>query len=249
MEHVYCVIMAGGKGERFWPLSTRIAPKPFIRLIGAKTLIQMTFDRALALVPKERIMVVLGQEHLGIAREQLTDLAEGQFIVEPMGRDTAPCIGLAASAVVQRDPEAIMVVLPADHYMPDTDAFVRTVSAAISCAARHSALATIGIVPTRPDTAYGYIQAGKRIETTDSAACYRVGRFVEKPNEAKAREYLGDGSYYWNSGMFVWRASVVLDGIEKHMPDLSEGLREVRQFLATGDRAGMAERFAALPKI
>jgi mannose-1-phosphate guanylyltransferase len=149
MEHIYCVIMAGGKGERFWPLSTDRTPKPFVRLIGDRTLIQMTVDRLLGLVPHERIFVVLGEAHLDVARSQLPELAQGQFIVEPEGRDTAPCIGLTASILHERDPEAVMVTLPADHYIPDTRAFVATISAAAECALKGDFLVTIGITPTR----------------------------------------------------------------------------------------------------
>ena len=162
MEHTYCVIMAGGKGERFWPLSTAGTPKPFIKLIGDKTMIQMTVQRVAALVPKERIFVVLGEEHVDVARRQLPELSEGQFIVEPEGRDTGPCIGFTALLLHRRDPEGVMVVLPADHYIPDTDAFVATASAAVWCARQGDHLVTIGITPTRPEVGYGYICAGDR---------------------------------------------------------------------------------------
>ena len=136
MEHSYCVIMAGGRGERFWPLSTKDIPKPFVRLFGDKTMIQMTIDRVLGLVPKERIFVVLGEEHEHVARRQLANFGEDQFIVEPVGRDTAACIGLAATLLYRRDPEGLMIVLPADHYIPDTGAFVRTVLRAVEWARR-----------------------------------------------------------------------------------------------------------------
>jgi mannose-1-phosphate guanylyltransferase len=152
MEHTYCVIMAGGKGERFWPLSTKAAPKPFIKLIGDKTMIQMTVDRLLGLVSKERIFVVLGCEHLDVARQQLPEFLAEQFIVEPVGRDTAPCIGFTATILDQADPDAIMVVLPADQYIPDTRAFVETVSLGVECARKGEHLLTIGITPTRPET-------------------------------------------------------------------------------------------------
>ena len=131
MEHLYCVIMAGGRGERFWPLSTRSVPKPFVKLIGDKTMIQMTGDCVLRLVPRSHILVVLGREHEEVARKQLPSLGKEQFIIEPAGRDTAACIGFAATLLYRKDPESVMIVLPADHYIPDTDAFVKTISRAV----------------------------------------------------------------------------------------------------------------------
>ena len=244
-RHTYCVIMAGGRGERFWPLSTDLVPKPFVRLIGDKTMIQMTVARLRGLAPAERIFVVLGREHLAVARSQLPDLAEGQFIVEPEGKDTAPCIGFAAVALSRLDPEALMVVVPADQYIPDADAFVRTVSAAADYAKRYDQLVTIGVTPTRPEVGYGYIFAAER----PGEPVLRVGRYVEKPDEANAAEYLADGRYYWNSGIFVWRARVVLDAIGRHMPHLAEGLAAIRTALDAGTTGVIEERFRSFEKI
>ena len=248
MEHTYCVIMAGGKGERFWPLSTDRVPKPFVKLIGDKTMIQMTVERVLRLVPKERVFLVLGGEHVEVARAQLTDLPEGQFIAEPAGRDTAPCIGFAATILYRRDPAATMIVLPADQYIPDEDAFVRTASAGVEWAMRGDYLVTIGITPTRPDTGYGYIRAGESMHA-DGGPCFRVDRFVEKPDEATAFRYLAEGGYYWNSGIFIWRARVVLKGIEAHMPPLWDGLEAIGRAEAAGDAIGVADRFKGLQRI
>ena len=248
MEHTFCVIMAGGRGERFWPLSTDRVPKPFIKLIGDKTMIQMTVARVLRLVPKERVFVVLGREHVEVARTQLPDLPEGQFIAEPAGRDTAPCIGFAATILCRRDPGATMIVLPADQYIPDEDAFVRTASAGVEWAVRGEYLVTIGITPTRPETGYGYIRAGEEVRA-EGAPCFHVDRFVEKPDEATAVRYLTDGGYYWNSGIFIWRAQVVLKGMEAHMPHLREGLEAIGRAAAAGDAAGVADLFRGLPKI
>ncbi|MGD0489188.1 MAG: mannose-1-phosphate guanylyltransferase [Syntrophorhabdales bacterium] len=249
MEHTYCVIMAGGKGERFWPLSTAGTPKPFIKLIGDKTMIQMTVQRVAALVPKERIFVVLGAEHVDVARRQLPELSEGQFIVEPEGRDTGPCIGFAALLLHRLDPEAVMVVLPADQYIPDTDAFVATASVAAGCARQGDHLVTIGITPTRPEVGYGYICAGDRTGIAQTGSCFRVRRFVEKPDEVKAAHYLADGNYFWNSGIFVWRTAVVLVGIERHMPELYKGLRAIEGAVAAGRSQEVAEGFKGFHKI
>ena len=249
MDHTYCVIMAGGRGERFWPLSTDRVPKPFIKLIGDKTMIRMTVERVLRLVPKERIFLVLGREHVEVARAQLPDLPEGQFIAEPAGRDTAPCIGLAATVLLRRDPAATMIVLPADQYIPDEDAFVRTASAAVEWAVRGDYLVTIGITPTRPETGYGYIRAGEGMAGVEGGSCFRVDRYVEKPDEAAAVRYLAEGGYYWNSGIFIWRARVVLEGIEAHMPPLWEGLEAIGRAAAAEDAGGVADRFRGLQRI
>ncbi len=248
MKDRYCVIMAGGKGERFWPLSTRTTPKPFIKLLGEKSLIRMTVDRLHGLVLEDHIFVVLGQEHLDVARSQLTDFAADQFIVEPVGRDTAPCIGFAASILRRMNPDALMIVLPADHYIPDPDAFARTMSVAVSCAEGGDYLVTTGIRPTRPETGYGYIHANETM-TIGSSGCYRVNRFVEKPDEEKAVRYLAEGDYYWNAGMFVWKASTVLKGIERHIRELSGGLKELDAAHAAGDAGQIADVFGRLPSI
>jgi mannose-1-phosphate guanylyltransferase len=249
-EHIYCVIMAGGRGERFWPLSTDLAPKPFVRLIGDKTMIQMTAERLAGLVPAERIFVVLGKEHMAAARSQLPGLSEDQFIVEPEGRDTAPCIGFTAAILRRRDPEALMIVLPADQYIPDARAFTETASLAAACAREGDYLVTIGIKPTRPEVGYGYIHApADKTDKHIPPGALRVGRFVEKPDEAKAAEYLADGSFYWNSGIFIWRARVVLEGIRKHMPQLFEGLRAVGRALDAGNAGEVEELFGGFQKI
>lgn len=242
MEHAYCVIMAGGKGERFWPLSTRSVPKPFVKLLGGNSLIQTTFDRVLELVPADRVFVVLSAEHVEAARRELPSLDEKHFVVEPVGRDTAPCIGLAAMLLREKDPEAVMVVLPADHYVPDTTAFCRTISLAVDRSKEGDFLITMGVRPTRPETGYGYIHAAARV----GPSCFAVDRFVEKPDQEKAAQYLAEGSYFWNSGIFVWRPQVVLSGIERHMPRLYQGLEELGPAVAAGNCPEVRRIFAGL---
>jgi mannose-1-phosphate guanylyltransferase len=240
--------MAGGKGERFWPMSTEQVPKPFLKLIGDDTFIQLTVERAMKIVPPERIRVVLGQPHMHVARKQLPALSEDNFIVEPKGRDTAACIGLAAVSLAAIDEAAVMVVLPADHYIPDADGFVKTISEAIGIAEKGDSLVTIGIKPTRPETGYGYIHASQSFETPGGGTCFQVGRFVEKPAIEKAEAYVAAGDYYWNSGIFVWRTAAVLRGIALHMPDLSEGLLVIRDALASGDHDKIAAVYGNLPR-
>lgn len=248
MEHTYGVIMAGGKGERFWPLSTNKVPKPFIRLLATKTMIQMTVERLLKIVPENRIMVVLGAEHLAIAQEQLSCWPGVQFLVEPAGRDTAPCIGLAAVTLQREDPKALMIVVPADHYIPDELVFAETMGKGIRLARKDTRLVTTGIKPTRPETGYGYIQAGQRLQGASGDACFEVQRFVEKPDVRRAADYLAEGGYYWNSGIFVWQAETVLRGIAKHMPDLGQGLQKIRAAMDAGDEEKKNECFCALQR-
>ena len=249
MEHTYSVIMAGGKGERFWPLSTKQVPKPFVRLFGDKTMIQMTVERMASVVPTERVCVVIGEDHLEVARKQLPMLPEENFIVEPAGRDTAACIGFTAVTLMRRDPEALMIVLPADHYIPDVDAFVKTVKAAHGYARSGEHLVTIGIRPVRPETGYGYIHAFQKCDASEDCICYRVKRFVEKPDAVRAAHYLAEGRYYWNSGIFVWRARTVLKGIESHMPNLYRGLMDINDAMGAGDRERVASVFGGLERI
>jgi mannose-1-phosphate guanylyltransferase len=249
MEHVYCVIMAGGKGERFWPLSTKTKPKPFLNLIADRTMIQMTVDRIRFLVPDERVFVVLGEDHLDVAKKQLKQLADEHFIVEPAGRDTGPCIGFTAMALRAIDPDAIMVVMPADHYIPDEDAFVKTLIQAVECAKGGEYLVTVGIKPTRPETGYGYIHAVEEIKVEGGFSGFRVNRFVEKPNAPTAVGYLADGKYYWNSGIFVWQAQAVLQGIGQHMPSLYEGLMRIDEAIITNNDDKIDEIFKGFESI
>lgn len=226
----FFVIMAGGKGERFWPLSTERIPKPFIRLIGKKTLIELTVERAQRIVPQDNIFIVLGREHLPAARACLPGLPLRNFIVEPVGRDTAPCIGLAASIVRSKNPNAVMVVLPSDHFVPDEKNFTALIKKAVKIARTRDDLITIGITPDRPETGYGYIKRGEAV----GPGCFQVDRYVEKPNITKARRYIKEGRYCWNAGIFVWRASVFLDALNLHMPEMYEGIIEFRR--AAGSR-------------
>lgn len=248
MEHTYGVIMAGGKGERFWPLSTRNVPKPFIKLLADRTMIQMTVERLLKIVPENRIMVVLGIEHLAIAQEQLSSWPGIRFLVEPAGRDTAPCIGLTAVTLQKEDPEALMIVVPADHYIPDELVFAETMRKGVRVAREDARLVTTGIRPTRPETGYGYIQAGRSIEGISRDACFEVRRFVEKPDAQRAADYLAQGGYYWNSGIFIWQAEIVLRGIAKHMPQLDEGLQGIRRAMDADDEEKKNELFCALDR-
>jgi mannose-1-phosphate guanylyltransferase len=246
MSDVYAVIMAGGRGERFWPLSTDRMPKPFIPLLGARTLIQQTVERLSPLIPPERILISIGETHRKIAGEQLPEIPEDNFIVEPVGRDTAPCIGFCALHIDRREPDAVMLAVPADHYINDPAAYRRTLEKGIQALAGATGV-VFGIPPIRPETGYGYIQTQA---APSPAEVLSVARFVEKPNLARAREYLALGGYFWNSGIFLWSNHTLLGLLREHMPELSRGLDALRPLIGcAGKRDQLHEIFAALPRI
>lgn len=246
MADLYAVIMAGGRGERFWPLSTGSLPKPFIPLLGSSSLVQDTVERILPLVPSERIMVSLGTDHVETARLQLPQIPRENFIVEPVGRDTAACLGYCALHLEKRDPESLMLALPADHYISDPRLFRNTIQSGIENLGSAAAV-VFGISPARPETGYGYILAGDR----DGASGFLpVVRFIEKPDEQTAVRYLEEGNYYWNSGMFLWRNGTLLELFEKHMPELHAGLCELKPHIGSPSSSGrIAEIFPRLPRI
>lgn len=225
----FAIIMAGGKGERFWPLSSRRVPKPFIPLFGEKTMIQDTVGRIARFIPSEKILVVLSPHHLAVAREQLPQLPESNFVVEPVGKDTAACIGLASLHVERMAGDARVVILAADHRIRDEDSFVRDVSGAINFIGDHNCIITIGIRPVRPDTGYGYIERGEELGRFHDQAFYQVLRFVEKPDLSRAESYITSGRHYWNSGMFIAKNKTIQEEIEAFMPELWEGLQRIRQ--------------------
>lgn len=243
---MYAVIMAGGQGERFWPLSRENRPKQFLRLFGQRTLLQETANRLLPLLGWEKIFVVCGRHHAETVREQLPDLAPEQVIIEPVGRNTAPCIGLAALYLKERFPGQAMAVLPADHLIQDVAEFHRVLKVAGQLAERDW-LVTFGIRPTYPATGYGYLQRGDRIGQLDGRTVYRVERFIEKPGLDKAQEYLRGRNYDWNSGMFFWTAEAVLREIQSRLPDLYTGLGRIGE--SDFQQETVSEVFPRLPSI
>lgn len=219
----YAVIMAGGRGERFWPESRTARPKQFLTLVGERSLIQQSYDRILPLISKENIIIVLGQQHLALAKEQLPDIPPENFLIEPVGRNTAPCIGLAAIHIRKRDPDGIMLVLPADHMIKGQTDFYQCLEKAFYWVAGEDHLVTIGISPSRPETGYGYIEREDTgVDTGPSV--FPVKRFVEKPDTERALGFVQAGTFYWNSGIFIWKSQVILERIKEHIPDLAAGL-------------------------
>ncbi|WP_324716934.1 mannose-1-phosphate guanylyltransferase [Carboxydochorda subterranea] len=242
-DRLVAVIMAGGRGERFWPLSRRARPKQLLNLDGSRSLIQQAVERVLPLTGPERVLVVTGREYADSIREQLPELPASSILVEPAGKNTAACIGLAAVHLSRVPgpwgPDPIMLVLPADHVVRDGEAFRRVVRAAAAAALRHP-LVTLGIWPTRPETGYGYIELGERAAVAQGYDVYRVQRFVEKPDRVLARRYVTDGRHLWNSGMFVWRTGAIREAIATYMPALHEGLERIAAAWGGPDHARTA---------
>ncbi len=232
MTRAFAVVMAGGRGERLWPLSTPKRPKQFLPLLGERTMLQETVARISPLIPKEDVYVVTPREWAALAREQL-ELDEENLIEEPFGRNTAPCVGLAATLLRAKDPRGVMVVLPADHVIKDEKRFLEVLEAAIEVASSGGWLLTLGIVPDRPATGYGYIQRGELLTKVDGLEVYRARRFTEKPDEETARRFLAQGDFYWNSGMFIWRVDTILEEIAAHLPKLHAGLLRIREHLGS----------------
>ncbi|HYG69196.1 MAG TPA: mannose-1-phosphate guanylyltransferase [Anaeromyxobacteraceae bacterium] len=250
---IYPVIMAGGSGTRFWPLSRRSRPKQFLPLAGETPLLAATVARLPPLANPDRVYVVCGPAHSAAARRMVPALPKANFIVEPCARNTAPCVGLAAIHVAARDPKGIMAMLPADHHVARPEAFRDALSAAAQLA-EGGAIATIGIRPNRPETGYGYLKVGPRMaagaKRRGKAAAHKVERFVEKPDVVTAARYLADGSYLWNSGIFVFRTDVILEEIRRAMPVLGEQLDAIRATLGTPAYARTLKRvFPDCPSI
>lgn len=217
-RNTYVAIMAGGIGSRFWPVSRVNHPKQFLDILGTgRTLIQQTYDRFLNLVPKENIYVVTAEEYLDITKDQLPDLPHENILGEPYRKNTAPCIGYISFKLKAKDPEACLIVAPADHLVLQEDVFIKICGDALGFVSHFNALVTIGITPTYPNTGYGYIQHDG-IEATPSV--YKVKTFTEKPNRELAETFIASGDFLWNSGIFVWKISKGLNAFQKHLPEM-----------------------------
>lgn len=204
------LIMAGGKGERFWPLSTDDKPKQFLNLLGNDTMIQMTVKRLEGLIPIERIFVVTAERYVGLVKEQLPNLPEENIIVEPVGRNTAPCIALSAFYINKKIENATIAVLPSDHLIKDEEKFREVLKCGYDFVNKNQdAIVTLGMKPDRPETGYGYIKRMHEVEIINNNTVNKVECFVEKPNKETAEKYLKEGTYLWNGGMFIWKASTI----------------------------------------
>ena len=225
---MYTVIMAGGKGTRFWPLSTEDTPKQLLSLGGDTSLLQQTVARITPLMPLEDIYVVTGESLISATKRHLPDLPSENIIAEPGRRNTLPCVGLAALHLKKRcDGDAVMVVLPADSLIQHQERFRKLLQYAETIAANDNALITFGIPPTRVETGYGYIRLGAATHTTDDFQAFQARQFVEKPDRKAAEKYLESQEYLWNSGIFVWRVDLILDAIQTYQPSIYESLMEI----------------------
>jgi mannose-1-phosphate guanylyltransferase len=242
-------IMAGGRGERFWPLSRQGRPKQFLPLISEKTMLQETVSRLAPLLGLEDIYVVTGQQYAQCVAEQLPDLPRENIILEPEGRDTAPCIALTVAYLSYRYPgeDITLAILPADHLITKPDLFRQTLSGAFALAAAEPVLVTIGMSPNRPETGYGYIKCGEKVPWSGRHFVYRVQRFTEKPDRTTAETFLQEGGFLWNSGMFVWRLSTITQAFQRYLPEIGNALSTL--CAACGAPDTLPQVFSSLPRI
>lgn len=229
-KHRYCVIMCGGIGSRFWPYSRTNRPKQFIDFLGTgRTLLQMSYDRILPLVPSENVIVVTNELYAPLVKEQLPELKDEQILLEPARRNTAPCIAWAAYHIAARDPEASMIVTPSDHLITREREFEESIARGFEFVENNEALLTLGIKPVRPETGYGYIQIGQEVATGIS----KVKTFTEKPNLELAKVFLDSGEFFWNSGIFLWKASSVINALHTYAPDISNVFDQGKDLFGT----------------
>ena len=218
------LIMAGGKGTRFWPLSTEDKPKQFLKLIGDKTMIQMTVERILPIIPMDRIYICTGERYVDLIKEQVPNLSVENIIIEPEGRNTSPCITLSSLVIKRKHKDATMVVLPSDHLIENEDKFRDIILKANKYLdTNNKAIVTLGMSPTRPETGYGYI----KYDNNTNIEMLKVDRFVEKPDKETAEKYLKEGNYLWNGGMFLWKVNTILSEVKKYIPNTYEVLSEI----------------------
>ncbi len=245
-DKAYAIIMAGGSGTRFWPLSRSDRPKQFLSLgPDARSLLRATAERVWALIPPERTFVVTSELLREQVERELPELDATRVLAEPVGRNTAPCIGWAATHVRRLDPDAVMTILPADHHIGDTEAYVDTLRRGLE-AATHGDYVTIGIRPTRAETGYGYIEVGTELDP----GVFRARRFVEKPNRQRAEQFVASGSFLWNSGMFFFLASRILEAIDLHLPGLGRQLQQYETAAEQGHEADLVSAtYASLPAV
>ena len=244
---VHAVILAGGAGERFWPRSRRATPKPLMEIVGGRTLLDATVERAHRVAEQGNVWLVCGHEHAR-AMKVASGLAPGRVLVEPERRNTAMAVAWAAQRIAAQDPEAVMVVLSADHHIPDAKAFAKSIQLAARGAAQADVLVTLGIRPSRPETGYGYIHLGREMGE-EFPGLYRVRRFVEKPDAARARRYVSLGDYLWNAGVFVWSVSTLLAEVKICAPDLHKALAPLRKPGVGRARAPVESAYRRAPSV
>ena len=251
----FVIIMAGGKGERFWPVSREKTPKQLITLLGKRSFLQQAVDRVLPIVPLKNILIITNEVQAPQVRRQLPRLPKENVIAEPCGRDTCAAVTLGAALVGARSTTGVMAVLPADHVIPEEKKFQQVLSDAFDLAGRGQAIVTIGIKPTEPATGYGYIHVGEPLPPPHGVKPYKTTfskaeRFVEKPNLEKAVEYLNSGHYRWNAGMFIWSFVTITQGLEQHQPDMAQACQRWFKAAESGKLAKvLAKEYPTIKKI
>lgn len=230
-NNLYCVIMAGGIGSRFWPISRQAKPKQFLDILGTgQSFIRHTYNRFAKIIPAENFLVVTNASYCSLVLEQIPEITENQVLCEPIGRNTAPCITYAAWRLKSVNPNATMIVTPADHLILNEDEFCNVISQVSDFIDDNDSMMTIGIKPNRPDTGYGYIQIDKQ---TDTNAIFKVKTFTEKPNLELAKVFVESGEFFWNSGIFVWKTETILNAIEKFLPDMYNLFASISKYYNT----------------
>lgn len=244
---LHAVIMAGGSGTRFWPLSRQGLPKQFLTLSGERSLIQSAFDRCQPTIPDERFWVVTNESMIDTTAEHLPGLPPAHLLAEPCARNTAPCVGLAAMLLAAEDPDAIMLVMPADHIISPVEEFQDAVKTAVDVVTEDpERLVLFGVPPTTPATGFGYIERKTELQS----GVFEVASFREKPDRETAEEYIRQGTFYWNCGIFVWKAQTILDELEKHQPDITTHLNKLRESISSPRwNETLAETFPHMPPI
>lgn len=237
------LIMAGGAGTRFWPLSRKENPKQFLKLTDQKkSMLQCTVDRVKEMVEIDQVFIATNSLYVDKISEQLPELPEENIIVEPCKRNTAPCIGLASLYIESKYPDSTMVVLPSDHVIEETERFKDILNSAVSYANKGENIVTLGIKPDKPETGYGYIHFGDKIQKVENNNIFKVKEFTEKPNLEKATKFFEEGNYYWNSGMFVWKTETILNKLKEHLPEIYKYLKEISKSIGKPDEYEVVEK-------
>jgi mannose-1-phosphate guanylyltransferase len=249
-KDIYAVIMAGGGGTRFWPWSREKRPKQVLPILSDRSMIWETVERIRPYVPREKIFIVTARSQVSDLRREIPRIPEENLLAEPVGRNTAPCLCLAAVHIHRRDPRGVMVVLSADHYIGSRRGFLRTLRAAVEFAREQDYLVTLGVAPTGPETGYGYIEKGKILAKSRGLQVLQAKSFREKPSLPKAKGYLRTGKYLWNSGMFVWRADVFWEAVKNHLPGLYGEMRRLEKTVGTPrEKKALEETYACCPAV